>query len=537
MTEDARFGRVAEIMFWLLAISYVSFLLSLGTFPSQDGPAHLYYADVLKELLTGGNSYGHYFSVRHWVPPYSLIYYLFIALDTFVSPLTADRLLVCLYTILLVCGFRYLLRVLNPRSSAMAVLIFPFVFNKFVYLGFYNFALGAALALILCAYWLRDPMRLSGWRRAWFLVLVVVILLTHPIPLLVAFLVIGTHLLTIVITVAAQLPGLWTQRLWRAIRECRTAIVSLLLACVASLYVLLFVSGAGSTGYPTIAESLERVRKLFLFGPISPFQVWYYALPLGLIVFAVGFRVAILVFRRRMVWSQPQLVLLGAGTFCALLYTVAPGTFSGGSGFDQRFPIFAVLFILAALGSGTAFEQGRCRGAIIVVTIVVSIASLIYQIEFCRHYQVAVDLYRLPPVKAGAKGAIIMDDTSMFLPPGLAFGPYRWVAANYFRHSKAVLLNSPFLYTGTMPIKVAPSSLTAMNRQGTEITPMTMERILVSYSPTDLVDFVVFIGNPNSTPPNSPFSQLCARYGFVKTWSADSVSLYTRPPSFAGAAR
>jgi hypothetical protein len=262
--------------------------------------------------------------------------------------------------------------------------------------------------------------------------------------------------------------------------------------------------------------------------------VWYYALPLGLIVFAVGFRVAVLVTRRRMMWSHPQLVLLGVGTFCALLYTVAPGTFSGGTGFDQRFPIFAVLFILAALGSSAAFEQGRYRRAVIVFTIAVSMASLIYQIEFCRHYQAALDLYRLPPVKAGAKGAIVMDDASVFLPPGLAFGPYRWVAAHYFRHSKAVLLNSPFLYTGTMPIKVDPSSLTSLNPQGMEISPPTMEHTLASYSPTDLVDFVVFVGNPNSLPADSPFSRLCERYGFVKTWSADSVSLYVRPPSFAG---
>lgn len=535
MTEDAGLGRFAEIMFRLLAISYVSFLLSLGAFPSEDNPVHLYYADVLKELLTGGNSYGQYFAVRHWLPPYAFIYYLFIALDGFVSPLTADRLLVCLYAILLVCGFRYLLRVLNPRSTAMAVLIFPFVFNKFVYLGFYNFVLAVALTLILCAYWLRGPMRLKRWRRFWFLALVIVIMLTHPIPLLVAFLVMGTHLLTMVITAAVKLPGLWRQRIWLAVCECRTAMVSLLLACAASLYVLLFVSGAGNSGLSTLAECLVKVRKLIMFGPISPFQAWYYALPLGLMVFAVGFRVMILVFRRQMTWSQTQLVLLVAGALCVVLYIVAPGAFSGGAFFDQRFPIFALLFILAALASNAAFERGRYRGAIIVAAVIVSIASLIYQIEFCRHYQVAVDLYRMPPVKPGAKGAIVMDDASMFLPPGLAFAPYRWVAAHYFRHSKAVLLNAPFLYTGTMPLKVAPSSFRSINPLGTEISPPSMERILVSHGPTDQVDFVVFIGNTNYLPADGPWALICARYGFVKTWSTDSVSMYMRPTSSVGA--
>jgi hypothetical protein len=533
MTGDDRWGRVAEVMFWLLAISYVSFLLSLGVFPSEDAPVHLYYADVLKDLMTGGNSYGHYFAVRHWLPPYALIYYLFIALDAFVSPLAADRLFVCLYTILLVWGFRYLLRVLNPRSTAMAVLIFPFVFNKFLYLGFYNFVLGIALTLILCAYWLRDPMRLKGWRRWWFLALVILILLTHPVPLLVAYLVMGVHLLTLVITAARKQPGAWSQRLGLAIRQCGTAIVSLLLACLAALYVLLFVSGAGKSSLSTVAECLVKIRKLILFGPISPFQVWYYALPLGLIAFAVIFRALVLAFRRQIAWSQAQFVLLVSGAACALLYIVAPSTFSGGTSFDQRFPIFALFFFLAAIASNAAFERGRCRDAILAGAIVISIASLVYQIQFCRQYQVAVELDRMPAVKAGSKGAIVMEDASMFLPAGLAFGPYRWVGAHYFRHSKAVLLNSPFLYTGTMPLKVAPSSLTPMNPLGTEISPPGMERLLNSDGPTEEVDFVVFIGNTNDLPADSPLGRLCARHGFVKAWSTDSVSMYTRPASIA----
>lgn len=537
MTADTRFGRVAQVSFWLLLISYVSFLLSLGALPSEDGPVHVYYADVFRDLLTGGNSYSHYFEIRHWLAPYALIYYLFIALDRFVSPLIADRLVVCLYTILLVCGFRYLLRVLNPRSAAIAVLVFPFVFNKFVYLGFYNFALAVALTLILCAYWLRDPLRLSGWRRYRFLMLVILVLLTHPIPLLVAFLVMGTHLLILIITAAARLPGLWRKRLWLAVGESRTAIVSMLIACSASLYVLLFVSGAGNAKFSTMAESLVKVRKVILFGPISPFQVWYYALPLGLLVLGVSLPVMVLAFRRRIEWSQPQLALLVVGVLSVLFYIVAPEAFSGGSFFDQRFPIFAVLFILAALGSNQVFERGGYRGAVIVAAIVVGIGSLIYQMEFCRRYQVAVDLYRLPAVKAGAKGAIVIDDASIFLPPGLAFGPYRWVGAHYFRHSKAVLLNAPFLYTGTMPLKIAPSSLTPLNPLGSEINPRAMERVLFSYSPRDEVDFVVFIGNSDHLPADSLFSRLCARYGFAKAWSTDSVSIYMRPTSFVGAER
>jgi hypothetical protein len=537
MTEGTRFGRFAEVCFWLLLIAYAWFLLSLKAFPAEDAPVHLYYADVLKELMTGGHSYGRYLEVRHWLPPYALIYYLFIGLDSFVSPLLADRLLLCLYTVLMACGFRYLLRVLNPGSAAMAVLIFPFIFNKFVYLGFYNFVFATALTLILCAYWLRDPLRLRGWRRYTFLALVVLVLLSHPIPLLVAFMVMGAHLLALIVTAAGKSSGTSTgkNRLWAAVREFSPAILSLLLACLTSAYVLLFVTGGGGSKFSTMGESLVKVRKLIMFGPISPFQVWYYALPLGLLLAGVALPVLVLALLRRLAWSLPQLVLLGVGGFCALLYLVAPDTFSGGSSFDQRFPIFALLFILAAFASSAAFERGRVRVAIAVFALAVSVGGLVYQVEFCRRYQLAADLYRMPVVKAGTKGAIVMDDASIYLPPGLAFGPYRWVGTHYFRHSKAILLNSPFLYTGTMPLKIAPSALTPLNPLGSEINPMSMGRVLLSDHPVNEVDFVVFVGDAEHLSADSMLSRLCERYGFVKAWSTGSVSLYSRPASTANA--
>ncbi len=537
MTEDTRFERFAEVCFWLLLIAYAWFLLSLRVFPAQDAPVHLYYADVIKELMTGGHSYGQYFEIRHWLPPYALIYYLFIGLDSLVSPLLADRLLLCLYTVLMACGFRYLLRVLNPSSAAMAILIFPFVFNKFVYLGFYNFVFATALTLILCAYWFRDPLRLRGWRRYTFLALVILVLLSHPVPLLVAFMVMGAHLFVLILAATGKSSGTstgaWKNRLWLAVREFSPAILSLFMACLASAYVLLFVTGGGGSKFSTMAESLAKLRKLIMLGPISPFQVWYYALPLGLLVAGIGLPVLVLALQSRLTWSLPQRVLLGVGVFCALLYLVAPEKFSGGSSFDQRFPIFALLFILAAFASSAAFEHGRVRVAITVLALVVSVGVLVYQVEFCRRYQLATDLYRMPVVKAGTKGAIVMDDASIYLPPGLAFGPDRWVGAHYFRHSKAILLNSPFLYTGTMPLKIAPSALTPLNPLGSEINPMSMGRVLLSDHPANEVDFVVFVGDSEHLSADSMLSRLCARYGFVKAWSTGSVSMYTRPASTA----
>ena len=123
---DSVSSRMSGAAFWSLLAASLLFLITLDSFPSQDGPVHSYYADVLQDLLHGGHAYGRYFQISHALPPYALIYYLLIALGKVFPPLVAERILLGLYTLLIALGFRFLLRVLNANSAAMAVCIFPF---------------------------------------------------------------------------------------------------------------------------------------------------------------------------------------------------------------------------------------------------------------------------------------------------------------------------------------------------------------------------------------------------------------------------
>src|ERR1700730_4855855 len=73
-------SRISRGAFWSLLAACLLFLITLDSFPSQDGPVHSYYADVLQDLLKGGHAYGRYFQISHILPPYALTYYLLIAL-------------------------------------------------------------------------------------------------------------------------------------------------------------------------------------------------------------------------------------------------------------------------------------------------------------------------------------------------------------------------------------------------------------------------------------------------------------------------
>ena len=71
------------------------------------------------------------------------------------SPLTAERLLLGAYAVLLPVSLKYAMRGVSERTGGIEYLGLPVVFNSHVHGGFFNFLLG--LAGFLCAFglWLR----------------------------------------------------------------------------------------------------------------------------------------------------------------------------------------------------------------------------------------------------------------------------------------------------------------------------------------------------------------------------------------------
>ena len=511
----------ANLPFWLLLAMPLALLLVLGSFPNQDGPIRLYYADIYRSLLAGSGTYSAYFKIKHILPPYMLADYLLIGLMSFLPPLLAERIFLCLYTIVMALGFRSLLRALNTGSGALAVCIIPFVLHKFIYLGFYQFSLGVALALIACGEYLRDPEGVRGWRRVRFLALLAVIMLSHPIPLFAVLLVIGTYILISICETAKRLDGTWRRRIREAGRAHSNLLVTAAFSCCIPLYVLKFVQKGGERTETASSGVLLKLGKLALFGPISPFQVWYYALPLGLLVLMVGVSWAICFWRRKAVLSKPRMTLFAVAAVCVIIYVVAPDQLNGSWGFDQRFPLFALLLTMAAMASEGALQHGRYRNVIVVAAIIVGIGTFAYQARISSRLQGASSLYQLPRVQPGSLGVIIR-----MLPPrtGLGFSPYEHIAAYYFEASHAILMNAPWLELGISPIEYKDSfkPVVPVGAPGESVA---------NYSPVP--DFVLVVG-PSASIESSPTAAQLAAYGYRKEWGTDIVSVFRRGPRSLG---
>jgi hypothetical protein len=174
-----------------LALSLLAFQLILPWtarfFMTMDGPAHLYNARVIGEVLFNPAS------------PYHQFYRLRSALTTnwgtvllfnLVSRLTltyAEPLVASLSVLAAFSSFFYLLRSLDPKAPCTPVINF-ITLTWFLWVGFYNFYLAMALFALAAGYYIRNSARLS-WRRATALsFLLLATFFTHILPAALAIL-------------------------------------------------------------------------------------------------------------------------------------------------------------------------------------------------------------------------------------------------------------------------------------------------------------------------------------------------------------
>jgi len=131
------------------AICTIIMILLLPLFPSQDGPIHLYYVDVLRNLLAHTGPYAQYFEVKSYLTPYMLEYYALLGLEQFFSPFVSEEMLISTYVLMFILSFRYLLRSVTEYPTPWALVGALFCLNIYVYMGFLNYAIGTALVLLL----------------------------------------------------------------------------------------------------------------------------------------------------------------------------------------------------------------------------------------------------------------------------------------------------------------------------------------------------------------------------------------------------
>lgn len=438
--------RLLRWFFILLTLGYAGMVLSLPLFPSQDGPVHLYYADICRELLLGGPDtvYSQFFALKQILPPYAFQPYSLLLLTTVFPAEAADKVLVAAYVVYFCFSFRYLVLSGACRVPELQFLAFPLVLNRLVYMGFCNFSLAVSTALLVIGFWLRHHERMKGRRTAVFLLLLLLLLFTHPVPMLVATGFLGLH--TVARLVAGARCGQSARALWEAHRrEC----LHVATAGLSLVWIARFAA-------PTLTESpwfewgqwQQRAVSIATGQILSPFQSTGYQLPL----FWCATVVMLLAYRRLEAreLTASAVALIACAGISLIVFLGAPFRMSGNGYFPERFPVFAAAFLTAvACGAPIARRMRALMGGFLPL---VGVALLVWQAGAAYGLAARIDAlarFHLPP---GTDRVAIVSDSPDESDRELTFSPYMWAGAHQARLAKAVLVNSPWLDSSLLMI-------------------------------------------------------------------------------------
>lgn len=482
--------------------------------PTEDGPVHLYYAQILSQLLTHSNpSTTHFFRIKHLLPPYSLYYYVLVLFGRFGSLLLADRLAMCLYFVLFLTGFRYLAGAIGPNADRVTLLATVLPLNWALGMGFVNFDLALAISLWAAGLWLRCLRRPGYGRRAGFVVLAILTMLTHPVPLLVLL----------------AFAGITLGVAWYRHRKSGGAgapsffaadLITVGCAGLTLGYVKLFTrnNALAQVDHPSSrsAQLFENVRR---FGSgygvcfLTGHSVVIVAYRIGLMLVLLG-ALAVAVRQRLRNRSQGTWTVGDTCLACSVILFAAmpilPSSINGSTHFADRLLLFVWLAALCAAASGSVKERAGARAVIVVAMVALNGCLLYAANRFIRPLAISIATMETLPVTHRGQVGLIVEDLR---PPGgssyanPSWDPYIWAPVNLFRHEDAILANPPWLDLAIIPIGARAALPASWIPHRLDDMPLYLARDLQE-KPADrermlsAVSFIV-VAQPMRSPGNS----------------------------------
>ena len=141
-----------DAAFLVVVVAQLLLIWAFPRIPTQDGPVHVASALAFRDLGEPGTSYATLFERRLEPFPNWTSHLLLAAMTRMLDPTTAEKVLVSLWFLLWPLGAWRLAGALGTDRTTLSGVALLIAFGRAFWLGFYNFLLGAALALLVVAW-------------------------------------------------------------------------------------------------------------------------------------------------------------------------------------------------------------------------------------------------------------------------------------------------------------------------------------------------------------------------------------------------
>jgi hypothetical protein len=273
---------------------------------------------------------------------------------TFLPALTAEKVLLTGYVILLPLGARYALNGVRPGAGWLAVLTFPFVQHFLFHMGFHNFCYSLAVLFFVAGYWLRHADHFGIRQTLTLAALLVLLYFCHLVAVVMALALVGT------------LAVGWAL-LDRPV-SFRRRLLGPALAFVPALALGATFVGRQGQAMRWEYKPLLLTRLLELDVMVSYFDLERLVSRLTALGLAV-LTVYVLWQRRRARLFEKRDLLLAVVAVALVAYFTAPTAVAGGSFLNTRLGLFVVFFLVLWLGAhpfGPRLKRGVQAAAVLV---------------------------------------------------------------------------------------------------------------------------------------------------------------------------
>lgn len=495
--------KLVEGIFFASLLFLAVFVLWLPVFPTGDGPMHLYYANVFRQLAGGSGPYAHYYEIRHLVQPYCLHYYTLIFFEKFTSPAIAEKLFVLIILLVAALGYRFLARRMGDSNPVTLLWILPLMLSWPLGGGFLNFCLATGLAYWALGFWHEfDTRPVKAFIG--YVAMLVLLVLSHPVPLLV----VASFL---IVDVALRLIGrrrsgspLLAGQGW--------LLAAFVLTCLSlATPVLISSKSAVASDLSRFIPQLKTAESMVLGRMLGLFNGGALALlyRLGLILIA-PVAVVLSCGGLRARWRENRLTAMDrhliAAVLMLVLMTLLPNNINGSQHLADRMP--SIAWPLAAVTAAGTLVSLRSRKILAVASILLVALTLFLTVR--RLTPVAREQAALgaAPLPAGQKGIYLVSSTDWGLPRGMNYNVFYWAGARAFERQHAILLNSPWLNQTIELLKGKPDSgllNNSLDEMTVEVPTFLRDKMEISPEVRNLVlnetDFILY-ADPFSAHPD-----------------------------------
>ncbi len=366
---------IESIFFYACLTVSVGAIIFCGSFPTLDGPSHLYNARIADYIIAGNKFIKSYYAQSTTPVPNITDHYLLTLFCSFLSFASAEKLIQLICVVGFCALFRRLVWRFNPSGIGMSIFAIPFAFSLLYYLGFYNFCLSFPLLFIIILYYHKwfsnSSTKPSAYKYIVLSLISVVLYFTNALAFLFAGLVLFMFEIQIVLPIVLRKVSL---------PEKNNALKRLLLYTMVWIPGLIFfgifthrvtmISNWSNLSVTELFNWLKEVRPLIVYtGDESVYTHWFFYAML------VGFGMAIFyrIKDKSLLKFSGFDVFLLAFIFTLICYFVVPDGTSVGM-MSVRLCIYLFVFFLLWL----AMQKSNVAITWIIAVVVMCIHFMLF---------------------------------------------------------------------------------------------------------------------------------------------------------------